>query len=130
MSWNFNSSYMCHFLGKLNCKKFYLQLQFILHWTKLKQINHWISILKQYNKKYNFNKISSWLFSLYCKYKYFDQIFHKSASHGVHWRHYLKSRFNFRIFSNRRPFQTLISIGPFTWSNLPSKIIVRTVLFF
>jgi hypothetical protein len=29
-------------------------------------------------------------------------------------RHYLKSRSYFRIFSNRRPFQTLIYIGPLT----------------
>jgi len=29
---------------------------------------------------------------------------------GIHWRHYLKSRSNLRVFSNRRPFQILRSI--------------------
>jgi hypothetical protein len=36
-------------------------------------------------------------------------------------RHYLKSRSNFRIFSNRHPFQTLISIGPFIRSKFAIK---------
>ena len=37
----------------------------------------------------------------------------KSASTpriGIHWRHYLKSRFNIRVFSNQRPFQILRSM--------------------
>ena len=40
---------------------------------------------------------------------------------SVHWHHYLKSRSNFRIFSNRRPFQTLISIGLSTRSKFAIK---------
>ena len=43
----------------------------------------------------------------------------KSASTAG--RHYLKSRSNFRIFSNRRPFQSRISIGPFTGSKFAIK---------
>ena len=42
----------------------------------------------------------------------------KSASTDCH---YLKSRSNFRIFSNRHPFQTRIPIGPFTQSKFAIK---------
>ena len=36
---------------------------------------------------------------------------------GVHWRHYLKSRSNLRIFSNWRPFQVLRSMSDLLLSN-------------
>ena len=41
----------------------------------------------------------------------------KSASTDV----VISNQSNFRIFSNRRPFQTLISIGPFTRSKFAIK---------
>ena len=43
------------------------------------------------------------------------------TQNDVHWRHYLKSWSNFKIFSNQRPFQTRISIGPLTWSKFAIK---------
>jgi hypothetical protein len=53
---------------------------------------------------------------LYLEYQYISlnsvSVF-KSASTpqiGIHWRHYLKSRFNIRVFSNQRPFQILRSM--------------------
>jgi len=58
-------------------------------------------------------------FLLWCTHTYiYDRLRSTSTPQiGVHWRHYLKSRSNFRIFSNRHPFQTLIHD-----ESLPSKI--------
>jgi hypothetical protein len=36
---------------------------------------------------------------------------------GVHWRHYLKSRSDLRLFSNQRPFQILRSMANSLLSN-------------
>ena len=52
----------------------------------------------------------------------------KSASThqiGIHWRHYLKSRSDWRVFSNRRPFQIIICMSDLLVRVYVSDVIVR-----
>jgi hypothetical protein len=56
---------------------------------------------------------------------------HKSTSTpqiGVHWRHYVKSRSELRVFPNRRPFKILWSMADLLLSNRrPFKVCTSSV---